>query len=238
MESKFIAVVGGSHGIGLKIVERCAALGAQVLVFSRTVGDLAQLPHALSQRVQHNPLDVLQQAPAAEQFPAVLHGFVYAPGSIELGMLRGLDPQQLRDDFELNVIGAVRCFQAALAGLKAARGSAVFFSTVAVAQGLPMHSSIAAAKGALEALVRTWAAELAPAVRVNAIAPALTDTPLAAKFLSTPEKRQAMDARHPLGRIGTADDIAAMAEFLLGDQATWITGQVHRVDGGLSSIRK
>jgi NAD(P)-dependent dehydrogenase (short-subunit alcohol dehydrogenase family) len=101
-----------------------------------------------------------------------------------------------------------------------------------------MHTSVAAAKGALEALVRTWAAELAPTIRVNCIAPALTDTPLAAKFLSSDAKREAMAAKYALGRIGTIDDIAAAAEFLLGSESSWMTGQVLHVDGGLSTVRK
>jgi 3-oxoacyl-[acyl-carrier protein] reductase len=109
---------------------------------------------------------------------------------------------------------------------------------VAVGQGLPMHTSVAAAKGAIEALVRTWAAELSPAVRVNGIAPALTNTPLAEKFLSSEDKRKAMAARYPLGRFGEIDDIAAATEYLLSEQSSWMTGQVLGVDGGMSTVRK
>jgi 3-oxoacyl-[acyl-carrier protein] reductase len=239
MRGRTIVVVGGSRGIGLGITERCAALGAQVWTVSRSPGQLAILEQTAAESIKHLALDVTQGVLSPEQLPPTIDGFVYAPGSIHLGMLRSLDVQQLREDFELNVVGAVRCLQAALPGLKASgAGSALFFSTVAVAQGLPMHSSVAAAKAAIEALVRTWAAELSPTIRVNAIAPALTDTPLAEKFLSTEEKRKAMDARYPLGRVGQIDDMVAAAEFLLSVRSSWITGQVLHVDGGLSTVRK
>lgn len=239
MRGKTIIIVGGSRGIGLGITERCAEHGAQVLVVSRSVGQLATLEQNTTESIKHLALDVTREVLSTEKLPPSIDGFVYAPGSIHLGMLRSLDVQQLREDFELNVVGGVRCLQAALPGLKASgAGSAIFFSTVAVSQGLPMHSSVAAAKAAVEALVRTWAAELSPTIRVNAIAPALTDTPLAEKFLSTEEKRKAMDARYPLGRVGRINDMAAAAEFLLSERSSWITGQVLHVDGGLSTIRK
>lgn len=239
MQGKNLVIVGGSRGIGLGIVQRCAAQGASVLVASRSMGQLATLQQSTAELISHVALDVTKESLSSAQLPPTIDGFVYAPGSINLGMLRSLDVQQMRDDFELNVVGAVRCLQAALPGLKASGvGSAVFFSTVAVAQGLPMHTSISAAKSAIEALVRTWAAELSPTIRVNAIAPALTDTPLAERFLSTEEKRKAMDARYPLGRVGQIDDMSAAVEFLLSDRSSWITGQVLHVDGGLSTVRK
>jgi NAD(P)-dependent dehydrogenase (short-subunit alcohol dehydrogenase family) len=170
--------------------------------------------------------------------PSAIDGMAYCPGSINLGPLRGVKHESMLSDYQLNVIGAVKCVQAALGPLKAAPSSSiVFFSTVAVQQGLPMHASVAAAKGALEGLTRSMAAELAPKIRVNCIAPSLTDTPLASKLLSSDEKRAAMGKRHPLGRVGTAEDIAAMAEFLIGDQSPWISGQIMAVDGGMSSLR-
>lgn len=235
MQSKQIVIVGGSHGIGLGIARRCVAAGAQVTVVSRTQGELEELGPAVTWIAG----DVLQAELGGDWLPEVVDGFVYCPGSIQLGPLRGVSLSTLREDFELNVLGAVKYLQLALLPLKkASSASCVFFSTVAVAQGLAMHTSVAAAKGALEALVRTWAAELAPTIRVNCIAPALTDTPLAAKFLSSDAKREAMAAKYALGRIGTIDDIAAAALFLLGSESGWMTGQVLHVDGGLSTVRK
>ncbi|QDS86123.1 2,5-dichloro-2,5-cyclohexadiene-1,4-diol dehydrogenase [Rosistilla ulvae] len=234
MQDKNFVIVGGSHGIGAGIVRRCVERGAKVTVLSRGIGELADLPG-----VRHVPLDVTQRGPTADELPDSIDALAYCPGSINLGPLRSVTEQTLRDDFELNVVGAVRCMQACLAGLKSgASASVVLFSTVAVQQGLAMHTSVAAAKGAIEGLTRTWAAELAPKVRVNCIAPALTATQLSERLLATDEKRQAMAAMYPLGRHGEVDDIAAAAEFLLSDASSWITGQVLGVDGGLSSLRK
>ena len=127
-------------------------------------------------------------------------------------------------------------------GLKKGAGeqtsSILTFSTVAVGQGMPMHASVAAAKGAIEGLTRSLAADLAPKIRVNCLAPALTETPLASKFFANPESREAMAKKYPLGRTGTTQDLAATARFLLSPEAAWITGQVIGVDGGMSSLRK
>jgi NAD(P)-dependent dehydrogenase (short-subunit alcohol dehydrogenase family) len=174
-----------------------------------------------------------------DQLPDALEGLVYCPGSIRLQPFHRLRDEDFSADFELNLLGAVRVLRAALPCLKAVeRGSVVLFSTVAVATGMPMHASIAAAKGAVEGLTRSLAAELAPAIRVNAIAPSLTDTPLAAGLLRTERQRAAAAERHPLGRIGQPSDLAAAARFLLSDEAGWVTGQVLHVDGGMGRLRR
>ncbi len=233
MSQKQFVVIGGSHGIGLGIVRRLLAQQAAVTVVSRTADLLAGLDG-----VVHLPLDVTSESLDAASLPDVIDGLAYCPGSINLTPIRSLKPSIMMDDFQLNAVGAVQCLQASLAAMKAAGNSSmVMFSTVAVAQGLPMHASVAAAKGAVEGLTRSLAAELAPRVRVNCIAPALIDTPLAEGFLSSDMKRRAMAERHPLKRVGDVQDIAAMAEFLLGDQSSWITGQVIGVDGGMSRLR-
>jgi 3-oxoacyl-[acyl-carrier protein] reductase len=233
MDSKNILVVGGSHGIGLGIVQRFLAIGADLTVVSRTGDALASLP-----AVEHVALDVTSDDIDTSRLPDRIDGLAYCPGSINLGPIRGLKASAMLEDFELNVVGAVKCLQAALPAMKAAeRSSMVMFSTVAVSQGLPMHSSVAAAKGAVEGLTRSLAAELAPKIRVNCIAPSLTDTPLAERLLSSDQKRDAMAQRHPLKRIGQVEDIASIAEFLLSDHSGWITGQVIGVDGGMSAIR-
>jgi NAD(P)-dependent dehydrogenase (short-subunit alcohol dehydrogenase family) len=102
---------------------------------------------------------------------------------------------------------------------------------------LPFHTQVAASKGAIEGLTRALAAEYAPAIRVNCIAPSLTDTPLAAFLLNTEQKKEVNALRHPLKRIGNAKDIANMAAFLLSEKASWITGQILHVDGGMSSLK-
>jgi NAD(P)-dependent dehydrogenase (short-subunit alcohol dehydrogenase family) len=149
---------------------------------------------------------------------------------------RTSDAEMLRD-FELNALGAARAVRSALPALKrATSASVVLFSTVAAGRGFAFHSSIAMAKGAIEGLTRSLAAELAPRIRVNCIAPSLTRTPLTASLVATDQAQGAMARVHPLQRIGEADDIAAMSAFLLSDQASWITGQVLAVDGGRSTL--
>lgn len=230
---KNFLVAGASTGIGRSLVQMLLDKQHQVYVITRTPA--AFDPHPQLHVLEGN---IMESSWKAEGFPTVLHGVVYAPGTINLKPFRGLKADDFRNDFEVNVIGAIKVIQAALPMLKAAGSAAVvLFSTVAVAQGMPFHSSIAASKGAVEGLARSLAAELAPGIRVNVVAPSLTDTPLAARLLSTPEKVEASAKRHPLQRVGHAGDIASMAAFLLSDEASWISGQVIGVDGGLSRLR-
>lgn len=233
IQQKNYVIVGGSHGIGLGLVRRLTAGGAAVTVVSRTSDQLASIAE-----ISHLRLDVTREPIDSALLPERIDGLAYCPGSIQLIPVRSLTSQTMVKDFELNAVGAVTSLQASLPGMKAVpTSSMVMFSSVAVRQGLPLHASVAASKGAIEGLTRSFAAELAPNIRVNCIAPSLTDTPLAERLLSNERKRAAMDERHPLKRIGSVDDIAALAEFLLSEKASWITGQVFGVDGGFSTIR-
>jgi NAD(P)-dependent dehydrogenase (short-subunit alcohol dehydrogenase family) len=163
---------------------------------------------------------------------------VYCPGTIALKPFNRFSPTDFQTDYQLQVLGAIQSIQTALPALKKSEQAAiVLFSTVAVQQGLPFHSLVSASKGAIEGLTRSLAAELAPKIRVNAIAPSLTNTPLAENLLNSDAKREANAARHPLKRIGEASDIAHMAAFLLSDNASWVSGQILHVDGGISSLR-
>jgi 3-oxoacyl-[acyl-carrier protein] reductase len=226
-------IIGGSHGIGLELTRHLSSQGHRVVALSRTQGELDQIAG-----VEFHTFDVLSDAFPIEVIPGELHGLAYLPGSINLRGFNSMKPEQFREEFELNCVGAVKCIQAALKSLKSTPGSGVvLFSTVAVGTGMPFHASIAAAKGAVEGLTRSLAAELAPTVRFNCIAPSLTDTPLAAKLLSSDDKREASAARHPLKRVGTAVEIAALAAFLLSEHAGWITGQVIHADGGMGVLK-
>lgn len=183
---------------------------------------------------QFYQVDILEDAP---QFPMIeeLDGLVYCPGSITLKPFHRLGLTDFEHEWRLNFLGAVKALQHYYPTLKkSAQASVVLFSTVAVKKGMPFHGSISAAKGAVEALGKSLAAEWAPTIRVNTIAPSLTDTPLASALLNTEAKQQAGAERHPLKRIGQPEDLAQTAAWLLGSQSSWITGQVIAVDGGMS----
>jgi 3-oxoacyl-[acyl-carrier protein] reductase len=224
---KVFLIVGSSKGIGEQIAKQIIAKGDEVIGMSRS-------PHGGVSR--HYVRDILtDELPALD---GVIDGIVYCPGSINLKPFRALKPDDYRNDFELNTVGAIKVLQQYLPSLQKSEGaSVVLFSTVAVQTGMPFHASVAASKGAIEGLTRSLAAEWAPKIRVNCIAPSLTDTPLAARLLDSDAKRQSSEQRHPLKRIGDSNHVAAMACFLLGNDADFITGQVIKVDGGMSSIR-
>jgi NAD(P)-dependent dehydrogenase (short-subunit alcohol dehydrogenase family) len=225
-----VLVVGATGGIGSALAKRLAA-DSHVWSASRSAGD--------AQRDRSFAWDAVGADFPADRLPERLDGLVYCPGTITLLPFERLSEDSFRQDLELNLLGAVRVIKAALPALKAApRAGIVLFSTVAVSTGMPMHASIASAKGAVEGLTRSLAAEFAPTIRVNAIAPSLTDTPLASRVLRTERQREAAAARHPLQRIGRPEDLAALAAFLLSDEADWISGQVIHADGGMGSLRR
>jgi 3-oxoacyl-[acyl-carrier protein] reductase len=232
MTSKHYLIVGASSGIGAALLRELAARGHALTHLSRHPEQAAGLPDT---RGLH--WDARSEEFPAEALPQRLDGLVYCPGSIRLKPFERLKPAEFQDDLELNLLGAVRAIQAALPALRRGETAAiVLFSTVAAQTGMPYHASVAAAKGAVEGLTRALAAELAPAIRVNAIAPTITDTPLAERLLSSEEKRAAAAERHPLKRIGAPEEMARTAVWLL-DDAPSVTGQVIAVDGGLSRLR-
>lgn len=232
-EEKHFVVVGGSKGIGLGITKQLSARGHLVTVLSRTGDGLAMLAG-----VTHQVFDATTDEIDKAWLPDSIAGVAYCPGSINLRSFRSLKPEVFREDFELNVMGAIKVLQASLAGLKKHGSSSVLlFSTVAVNQGMHAHASIAASKGAIEGLTRTLAAEFSAHTRVNCLAPALTDTPLTEKFFADPEKAKSLGEKYPLGRTGRVDDLAATGVFLLAGESSWITGQVWGVDGGMSNVR-
>lgn len=226
--SRNIVIVGASSGIGEALFHRLKPDGAHLTTLGR---------REVADADRHLDFDV-ESEDVVPELPEVIHGLVYCPGTIFLKPFHRLREEDFLRDWKINFQGAVKVLQAALPSLKKADGgSVVLFSTVAVGTGLGFHASIASAKGAVEGLVRSLACEWAPQVRVNAIAPALTETPLAGGLLGSVEKREAAAARHPLKRVGTAEEVAALTEMLLRDESASISGQILRPDGGLSSIR-
>lgn len=225
MEQKHILVIGGNTGVGKALVEILQQRGANVYAYSRSSED--------------RRLDVRDNFEQMVDLPETIDGLVYCPGTINLKPFHRLTLEEFRHDLEINLLGAVKVLQVCFKSLKKSQSaSVVMFSTVAVQTGLGFHASVSTAKGAVEGLARSLAAEWAPyKIRVNAIAPSLTDTPLAAHLLGTEEKKEASRKRHPLGRYGRPEDVAAAAAFLLSDESGWMTGQILRVDGGMSSVR-
>ena len=227
---KKYVIVGGSKGIGKETAELLAAEGHQVTVFSRTpyVGP--------AHTIEWEEFDVLEDS-WEDQMPEDIDGLVYSVGSINLKPFRGLKTEVFEADFQLHVMGAIKALQAAYKNFNAnSIPSVVLYSTVAVQRGMPFHATVSASKGAIEGLTRAIASEWAPKARINCIAPSLTDTPLAGKLLSTPEKKEAMGNNNPMKRVGEANDIAEMTAFLLSDKSSWMTGQIIHIDGGQSVL--
>lgn len=231
-ENKNILIIGASSGIGERLAERLQTQNANLFTASRTM-NAAIKSQFFYWDVNKKPESVF------DSLPDKLHGLVYLPGTINLKPFHRFVREDFMNDFQVNVMGAIAAIQSNLGRLKSADGaSIVLFSTVATKIGMGFHTSIAISKGAIEGLAISLASELASyKIRCNVIAPSLTDTPLTKNLLSNEEKRIAAAKRHPLGRVGTANDISAMAQLLLSDEGSWITGQIIGIDGGMSSLK-
>jgi NAD(P)-dependent dehydrogenase (short-subunit alcohol dehydrogenase family) len=228
-----IFIIGASSGIGASLAKQLIAEGHQVFgTFNKTTS-VAQDGFAKIQ-----PINVLDENLDFSFIPEVLDGLVYCPGAVNLKPFARIKPEDFISDYQLQLVGAVKVIQACLPKLKnSVNASIVLFSTVAVQTGFNFHSLVASSKGAVEGLTKALAAEFAPKIRVNCIAPSITDTPLAAALLNTDEKKEANAQRHPLKKIGKPEDLANLAAFLLSEKSSWITGQVLHADGGMSSLK-
>lgn len=226
-------VIGGTSGIGAAVVKKLSEGGHAIHASYRST-DGAALPG-----VSYFRFDATSEDPESwAHLPPSLDGLVYCPGSILLKPFNRISTSELMKDYEIQVGGFLSVLRNCIRALKTSgTGSVVLFSSVAASVGMPFHAQVSATKGAIEGLTRALAAELAPTVRVNCIAPSLTDTRLAEALLSSPEKREASAQRHPMKRIGSAEDLAAATCFLLSPESSWTTGQIIHVDGGISTLR-
>jgi len=226
-----VLIIGAGSAMGQELVRQQLQAGRTVYSTSR------EALEKQGERHIHSRFNIVESEFPEGFLPDSLDGLVYLPGTINLKPFRALKPEVFMEDFQINVMGGVKALQKTQK-LFNPGSSIVMFSTVAVQRGMAYHSSIAISKGAVEGLVRTLAAELAPKIRVNAIAPSLTQTPMSERMINTEDKLQSMKDRHPLKQIGQPRDMASMASYLLSDEARWITGQIMHIDGGLSTLNK
>lgn len=232
-ELKHFLIIGGSSGIGNHLAYQVAIKNRVYATYNKHTTTTTE-----KEKLSFHFCNVSDEQTDLSFLPEKLHGLVYCPGSINLKPFARIQPEDFITDYRINVIGAIKIIQQVLPKLKASGNAAILlFSTVAVQQGFNFHSMVAASKGAIEGLTKALAAELAPGIRVNCIAPSITETPLSSSLLNTDAKKEANASRHPLKRIGNPADIANMANFLLSEEASWITGQILAVDGGMSSIK-
>jgi len=237
MTQKFL-IYGGGGGVGSTVARRLKSQGADLHLAGRSAERLAALSKELG--VTYTAGDVRDEhffEQVAAEAGEDLAGLVYAVGTINLKGFQRLESKDYLEDYQINALGAALATKASLQSLRRDKGaSVVLYSSVAAGKGFSFHASIAMAKSAVEGLVRSLAVELAPGIRVNAVAPSLTRTPLAEKIVSNEKTAESIARMHPLQRLGTADDIAAATLFLLSDEAAWMTGQVVGVDGGRSTL--
>jgi len=232
IEMKNYLIIGGSSGIGKEIVNKLASDNTEIWsTYNNTVTESRD-------RINYQKLDVLNDELDINMLPDEIHGLAYCPGSVNLKPFHRFKEEDFLEDYKLQVLGATKIIKQLLPKLKNSKeASIVLFSTIAVQNGFNFHTQVSMSKGAIEGLTRALSAELAPSIRVNAIAPSLTDTPLVSRILSTPEKVSLYAEKNPLKKVGTSSAIADAATFLLTDRSAWITGQIMHVDGGASTIK-
>ena len=230
--NKNYVIIGGSSGIGKELVSILAREGHNVFVTYN------ENKVKNNDKVQYQKFNVLNDSLNLDNLPDEIDGLVYCPGSINLKPFKRFTDEDFISDFKLQVVGATSVIKALMPRLATGENSSiVLFSTIAVQNGFNFHSQVSISKGAIEGLTRSLAAELAPKIRVNAVAPSITDTSLAGKFLNTPQKIATQAEKNPLKKIGKAKDVAEAAAYLLTDKSSWTTGQILHVDGGSSTIK-
>ena len=226
---KNILIIGSSSALGRAASEMLRDSGEYTIGVGRTDQSLSYNEHHIINDYDFGNFPVIDKP---------IHGLVYCPGTIQLKPFHRITPEEWVAELRVNLMGAVATVQHYLSQLKSAgRASVIFVSTVAVKSGMPFHASVATSKAALEGLSRSLAAEYAPVIRFNVVAPGLTESGLSERLLNSPEKWEAAAKRHPMKSIGKPADLASAACFLLSDQAGWITGETLAVDGGMANLR-
>ncbi len=238
--AKRIVIYGGSGGIGSATARLLRAAGHELHLVGRNKEKLTSVAAELE--AGYTVGDVCEESlfpRVSQDFGAPWDGLVYSVGTITLGSIRRLGSTEFLHDFQVNGVGAALAVKGGLSSLKKSDGSPsiVFFSSVAALQGFTFHVSMGMAKGAVSGLTLSLAAELAPKIRVNAVAPSLTKTPLAESILANEQVVSAVKELHPLKKLGTSADIANLVAYLLSDEAGWISGQIISIDGGRSTLR-
>ncbi len=219
-------IIGGSTGIGAATINLLNSKNIATTSINRSGNTNATV--SIQCDILNDELPELDDKPDA---------IIYFPGTINLKPFRTIKPEEFKNDWEINFLGAIKVIQKYAPLLSASENaSIVLFSTVAVQTGMPFHTSIAAAKGAIEGLTRSLAAEFAPKIRVNCIAPSLTDTPLANRLIENEIKLKSAEDRHPLKKIGNPDDLASMVHWLISENAKFMTGQIITIDGGIGTL--
>ena len=223
-------IVGGSTGIGLELTKLLAEENQVFATYNNNKKEKTNSITYIKYDVNSDEFDL-------SQIPDEIHGLAYCPGNLNLKPFHRFKEDDFIDDYKIQVVGAIKIIQKVLPNLKKGTlSSIVLFSTIAVQKGFTFHSLVSSSKGAIEGLGKALAAEFSPTIRVNIIAPSLTDTPLAGKLLSTEEKKEFHKKNNPLKEIGSAKNIAELANFLITDKSSWITGQIIHIDGGASSL--
>ena len=219
-------IIGGSTGIGAATINLLNSKNIATTSINRSGNTNATV--SIQCDILNDELPELDDKPDA---------IIYFPGTINLKPFRTIKPEEFKNDWEINFLGAIKVIQKYAPLLSASENaSIVLFSTVAVQTGMPFHTSISAAKGAIEGLTRSLAAEFAPKIRVNCIAPSLTDTPLANRLIENEIKLKSAEDRHPMKKIGNPDDFASMVHWLISENAKFMTGQIITIDGGIGTL--
>ncbi len=227
--SKTILIAGASSQIAQNTISQLLQTGHQIIALSRQELFIPGVESHVVADYKQASLPTIEEE---------IHGIVYFPGSIQLKPFGRVSMDDFKNEMDIHTWGAVEVLQKYSTLIpKNIQGSVVLIGSVAAKIGMPFHASVSMAKGALHGLCLALAAEWAPRIRVNVVAPSLTETPMAERLINSPEKREFIEKKNPMGKIGTPDDIASCINFLISDNAHWITGQVISVDGGMSSLK-